>query len=230
MLPGPTIIYKCPNCENFIKNNSLMSFNTIGAIRFSDNKIIGLLMVELPDITKCKKCNTIFWLEGEYEIGSYDLWDKSTVETEWRNADQAEFLTIEDYFVALELEEITRSEEDEFYIRQNIWWEYNDRVRWKGKEQFKNNNDQILWKSNLDRFVELLDESDINQLIMRAEIYRNLGDFEKCMSIIQGITEAGFENIKDAFEKACKEKNTKVFEFKQSKKMKFSSEVKNYIK
>jgi hypothetical protein len=173
--------------------------------------MIAMMLPEYPNITKCEKCNTIFWLEEECEVGTCNAWDEP--ESLYTKVSYANFLTIEEYFKALELYGITRNEEDEFYIRQKIWWSYNDRVRWKGKEQFKNNDDRILWKSNLDRFLELLDELDINHLIMSAEIYRNFGDFEKCMSIIRGIKEPDFENIKDAFEKACTDKKTKVFEF-----------------
>lgn len=212
MLPGPDIIYKCPKCENLIKNGSLLSGNTIGAIRYSDSKMIAPMMPELPDITKCKKCNTIFWLEEECEVGTCNAWDES--DSLYANVSYGNFLSIEEYFKALELDGIIRNKVDEFYIRQRIWWRYNDRVRMKGKKMFVNDDDRIRWELNLKRFLELLDKKDINHLIMSAEIYRNFGAFEKCLSIIQSIAEPDFEDIKDAFTKACNTRNTQVFQFK----------------
>jgi len=153
-------------------------------------------------------------LEEEFEVGTCNAWDES--DSQYANVSYANFLSIEEYFEALELDGIIRKKKDELYIRQRIWWSYNDRVRMKGKKMFINVDDQILWKSNLERILEILNKKDINHLIMTAEIYRNLGDFEKCMSIIQSIAEPGFEDIKDAFIKECNAKNTKVFQFKES--------------
>jgi len=214
MMPGPDIIYKCPKCGSFLKNKSLMSGNTIGACHYSDGKVIAMMMPEYPYITKCEKCKKIFWLEEEFEVGTCNAWDES--DSQYANVSYANFLSIEEYFEALELDGIIRKKKDELYIRQRIWWSYNDRVRMKGKKMFINVDDQILWKSNLERILEILNKKDINHLIMTAEIYRNLGDFEKCMSIIQSIAEPGFEDIKDAFIKECNAKNTKVFQFKES--------------
>lgn len=215
MMPGPDIIYKCPKCGSFLKNKSLMSGNTIGACHYSDGKVIAMMMPELPYITKCQKCNTIFWLEEECEIGSYDLWDKLNVNTEWINADQANFLTIDEYFEALDINQ-PEFIKQEYYLRLRIWWAYNDRVRWKGNKLFINEQDGALWKANLKKLLELLDLDDDNDKIMAGEIYRNLGDFEKCMSIIQSISDSDFKNVKDAFIKECNARNTKVFQFKES--------------
>lgn len=213
MLPGPTIIYKCPKCGNLIKNDSLLSGNTIGACHYSDGKMIALMMPDRPDITKCQKCKKILWLDDQCDIGSYDLWEEPNVDAEWKNADQAYFLTIDEYLEALD-SNLPEFIEQEYYLRLRVWWAYNDRVRWKGNKLFKNEQDEALWKANLEKLLELLDLDDYNDKIMSAEIYRCLGDFETCLSIIRGIQEPDFENIKDAFTKACKEKNTNVFQFK----------------
>ncbi len=211
MLPGPTIIYKCPKCGNLLKSDSLLSGNTIGACHYSDGKMTAMMMPEYPYITKCEKCNELFWLEEECEVGTCKAWDES--DSLYIKVSYANFLSIEEYFKALETEGIIRNKGDELYLRQRIWWGYNDRVRWKGKQLFINDDDRILWKSNLERFLELLNEKDINHLIMRAEMHRNLGDFEKCMSIIHSISDSDFEHVKDAFSKECNARNTEVFRF-----------------
>jgi len=85
-----------------------------------------------------------------------------------------EFLGIEDLFNSLK-SGIAENKIEEKTIRLEIWWAYNDRKR---------NNDELRWKENCLALLKLLDYSDINQRIMVAEINRNLGDFEKCISII----------------------------------------------
>lgn len=104
MIPGPDIIYKCPKCENLIKNHSLLSGNTIGACHYSDGKMIAMMLPEYPYITKCEKCNTIFWLEEKYEVGTCNAWD--TTDILYANLSYANFLSIEEYFRALQLEGI----------------------------------------------------------------------------------------------------------------------------
>ncbi|MCX6148841.1 MAG: hypothetical protein NTW25_16540, partial [Candidatus Kapabacteria bacterium] len=49
--------------------------------------------------------------------------------------------------------------------------------------------------------------------IIVAEIYRNLGDFDKSMEIINRIENIEHKEIKNAFEIECEKKNDKVFVF-----------------
>lgn len=102
MLPGPTYIYQCPNCINLLRIGSLMSGNTFGAERYSDGKMIAPMLPEYPEITKCSKCNTIFWLDKAQKVGEI-LWnERSEIFEEWGNSEAAKFLTTHDYFKALE--------------------------------------------------------------------------------------------------------------------------------
>lgn len=203
MLPGPNYIYKCPNCSNFLTRGSIVSGNTIGAKIFSDGKRIAPMLPEFPNLTKCKKCDTIFWLSKLKEIGTYN-WDDHK-NSKWQNADNAEFLQIDDYFTALDTG-IAENKEEELIIRQRIWWTYNDRIR-NGKNLFNNETDELDWKENTEKLMNLLDRSDINQRIKLAEIYRNLGEFEKCINIIQAIDNAELNWLKEKLVNECKRKN-----------------------
>jgi hypothetical protein len=203
MLPGPIYVYKCPNCGNLLKNGSLTSGNTFGAKIFSDGKRIAPMLPEFPNLTKCKKCNTIFWLHKLKEIGVYEWGDEKN--SKWQNADKAEFLGIDDYFNALN-KGMATNKEVELFIRQHIWWAYNDKIR-QGLKLFIDNADEERWVDNLEKLKILLDQSDINQRIMIAEINRNLGDFENCINIIQGIDDAELDWLKEKFLTECKRKN-----------------------
>ena len=208
MIPGSNYVYKCPNCGNLLTKESLMSGNTFGTKIFSDGKRIAPMLPEYPNLTKCKKCNTIFWLSKLNEIGTYEFGDQDN--SNWQEADYAEFLEIDDYLKALEIG-VSENKKEELFIRQRIWWTYNDRIR-NGKNIFNNEEDEIDWKENLKNLINLLDKSDINQKIMIAEINRNQGEFENCIYIIESIDNEELNWLKEKFINECNLKNRLVVE------------------
>lgn len=203
MISGPTYIYQCPNCGNLLSNGSLGSGNTFGAQVFSDGKCIAPMLVEFPDLTKCKKCKALFWLSKLQEIGTYHLGDFP--DPEWREADKARFLTIGEYTTALKTD-IAENNEEELKIRLSLWRAYNDRLR-KGQEIFRTEKDESIWSENVKQLLVLLDESDNSHRLLCAEINRNLGDFEKCVSLTQSVDDEHLNWIKDILLNECKRKN-----------------------
>jgi len=184
-----------------------MSGNTLGAKLYSDGKQIAPMMPDFPDITKCFRCKTIFWLHEDNEIGLFESWEPKP--EKWKVAQKAKFLTVYEYTEALE-NKISRNKADILFIRQRIWWGFNDRVRMK-KPLFISESDQMLWFDNAIDLLELLDPYDINQLIMTAELHRNLGEFVKCEAILNDIESKEFDTLKKAFKKECHAKNKDVF-------------------
>lgn len=165
------------------------------------------MLPEFPDLVECKKCRNIFWLHKAKRIGEYSWGDESN--PLWENADQAEFLNIHNYLRALQLN-VAENENEELFIRKRIWWSFKDRVR-KGGKLFKFVNDEIRWKDNIERLLEIFDVEDIYQKIMVAELNRNLGDFDKCLGLINSIEDPELEWIKQAFKRECDNKNQGVF-------------------
>lgn len=208
MIPGRYYVYKCPNCGNLMSKGSLMSGNTFGAKIFSDGKRIAPMLPEIPDLTKCRKCDNIFWLSKLKEIGTYEWGDNKILKLPI--AFPAEFLGINDYFKALD-SGVAENKQEESFIRQRIWHAYNDRVR-NGKNQFIDENDEIKWRENCYELISLLDQSDLNQRIMIAELNRNLGDFESCLNIIKKIDNNDLNWLKEKFILACELKNKCVIQ------------------
>jgi len=197
--PGPDYIYECPKCSNLLKKGSIMSGNTIGSTLYSDGKMIAPMLPEFPNLTKCKKCDTILWLSEMKEVGTCESNDKC--KKEWVNADWAEFLDVVDLFRFLELDIVKNNKEKERIIRQQIWWTFNGRLR-NNKEIFVKENDEVLFKQNCYRLIELFDTTDINQKIMTAELRRNLGEFDMCMEIVNSLGK-DFDWITEKFKKEC---------------------------
>lgn len=204
---GPNYIYECPNCGNLIQNRSLMSGNTFDAELYSDLKRIAPMLPEFPNLTECKKCRNIFWLSKTKKIGEYSWGDEPN--PLWENADLAEFLSIHSYFKALKAN-VSVNQNEELYIRKRIWWSFNDRLR-KGMKLFKFVNEEVRWKENIDRLLELLNIDQDDQKIMAAELHRNLGEFERCMELINSIEDAELEWLKVGFNRECNKKNRNVF-------------------
>jgi hypothetical protein len=204
MIPGPDYIYKCPKCAALLTVGSLTSGNTFGSVLFSDGKEVAPMLPDFPNLTKCNQCNTILWLSEMKEIATCDIWEEE-FKPEWENADRADFLDIADLFRALELDSVKKSKKKEVYVRRQIWWTFNDRVR-ENKEIFSHEQDEVLWKQNCQRLIKLFNTADINQKIMTAELYRNLGEFDVCMELINSLNKK-FDWVVKKFRNACKNKN-----------------------
>jgi len=202
---GDDYVYKCPKCNNLLKNHSLLSGNTFGSTLYSDGKTIAPMLPKFPNLTKCIKCDTILWLSEMEVLGFCNAWDEN-LDKEWNNAEYVDFLDISDLVRFLELDTVQNNREKELIVRQEIWWTFNDRVR-AGKKIFAKETDELLWKQNCQRFLELLDTTDINERVMAAELYRNLGEFDKCMEILSTLGNE-FDWIVEKFKIECEKHNT----------------------
>ena len=199
MIPGTDQYYECPNCGNILSRGTLISGNTIGTKYYSDGKQVAPMLPEFPAITKCPECNFIFWLDAETRIN-----DPATL-----NATGAEFLTINEYLIALE-NKIYRSKDEEIFLRQSLWWKFNDRIR-NDEALFSSMKEKEIWEDNLRKLIGLLDPEDINQRLMVVEIYRNLGEFEKCRELLSTINHEGLNWIREKIQQEVEDENKFVF-------------------
>ena len=203
MLPGPIEYYKCPKCQSLTSRGSLLSGNTFGAKLYSDGKQIAPMLPEFPAIIKCKKCGTFFWLKDENEI---------KIEDETIESYSAEFLSVNEYNEAINSEIFTNNKELHF-LRIRLWWAFNDRIR-QNNDIFLSENDQQIYEKNCLKLLEILDKNDINEKIMCAEIYRNLGSFNECQKIIETL-EDKFSWIKELLNIECNNNNKNVIVIRQ---------------
>ncbi len=212
MLPGPTLVYKCRKCNNLISQRSLRSGNTFGATIYSDGKMNAPSSPEFPSIVKCSKCGEILWLNDEIFIGNeVPVGTPDTIEEyDGIEIEKSRFLTIDEYIEALEVKAF-KTVEEEIFIRQRIWWEFNHREQ-KGTSFFNSESEKLLWLANISRLIELFDPTDVYQRIFIAELNRNLGNFEACMEIIDKLDDSPqWHRYKTYYSEDCRNKNTKVF-------------------
>ena len=203
----PLMSLKCPKCEHLLLRGSLLSANNIGADLYSDGKQIGLMMRDFPEVTICEKCNTIFWLKNSELMVTVKEAEKKKLPV--KNATDVRFLTIAEYFRALELK-ISETTEAEIYLRQYIFWTFNDRLR-NSEELFNSEEEKILWNSNIIRLIEILDPENSDQKILLADLHRTLGNFEKCMELIESVENENLRWLKNGFRNECAKNNKNVF-------------------
>ena len=204
MMPGPDYIYQCPKCSNLLRKGSLRSGNTFGGKLYSDGKMVAPMLPEFPNLTKCKKCDEILWLSDMEQLGT----DENT-KPEWETADRAEFLGVPDLLRFLEWDSVKNNAEKEEYVRFHIWQTFNDRIREKS-QIFIQKSEEVLWKQNCQRLIELLDTTVINQKIMAAELYRNLEDFDTCVNILDSVDDKSYDWVVEKLRIECENMNRYV--------------------
>lgn len=198
MIPGKEQYYQCPECENVLSRGSLVSGNTIGAVLYSDAKSIARMLPQFPQISKCCACGCIFWLKENLRV----------YPTDSSKAKTAMFLSLDEYFEALH-NNVYSSIDEEIYIRQHIWWKFNDRSR-KGNKLFLDDNDEQKWKQNLCELENLLDSEDTTSKLLVIEINRSLGKFDKCKYLLGEVNDPNLNWVVEKFAEEIEKKNTFV--------------------
>jgi len=207
MIPGPNLIYKCPQCGRKVSRVSIVSGNTIGATMYSDGKMIAPMLPDFPYIIKCKDCDAFYRLNDENKIGEFERWgDKNMFNT--RDLYWAGFLSLDEYIEAIDLK-IYNSVSEEQYLRRGLWWAFNDKYR-EGADVALNDEDRAVYESNCARLIEILDKDKIDERIMCAELYRNLGKYTECKNILETINDKRYGQTIELLIKECEKNNNRV--------------------
>ena len=80
------IIFQCPHCTQLYRDVEYMSFNTIGAIHYSDGYKEGDMLPGGTPIVKCvnSDCSKLFHIDEALMIAEPDL--KEKLPPEWESA------------------------------------------------------------------------------------------------------------------------------------------------
>jgi hypothetical protein len=139
----------------------------------------------LPDkspIVKCAKCSHLFWKAKATELARIDWLSAADEDAErFAKAPPALDPTEQDLLDLSEARDLSRDEQ--ITVRRRAWWLANDRFR-SGSESTKAgfSKTQI---GNLRRLYSLLKDEAPGERILKAEISRELGDFEDCLQLLK---------------------------------------------
>ena len=200
-------VKRCPKCGSIFTTTSLHSCNTIGAKHYTDGFIWGPMYGEQSALLRCPSCEEYLWRDELPTIESttdYDYYRTFLCKSLPDALDMG--LLIYESAVRMKA---WHTGEQEKHIRIRSWWLYNSAYRklphrpWRlsdrgsaeqQKEQFVLSCEQ---EDNLRALLKLLDLSDLEMLIMRAEIFRELGEFEECLELLSKVTDGRLQRAVD---------------------------------
>ena len=181
--PGPTLIKKCNRCEGLMKQRTIASGNNFGARYWTDGKVDAPMFPHTPMVAVCPHCRKVDWLKNLVEVGEipgprgfgvplpkYDL--------SFHDHPFFEVPTSDDYLGFLESTELIHDQE--FYLRWTYWHLMND-ARRKSSALLPLGVDEV---ENLQRLLVLIKSPSESIRLTKAEIHRELGDFEACAKLL----------------------------------------------
>ena len=177
--PGPTLIKKCKSCEGLMKQRTIASGNTFGARYWTDGKVDASMLPLTPSAVRCPHCHSLLWISSLEEVGEIPGsrgFGEPRPEYD-RSFDSHPFienLETDDYLMALSKGEL--SKDQEIYLRTIYWRLMNDPRRGNHISIALSVEEQ----ENLRNLLSLVDQMDESSRLIRAEIYRELGEFEDC--------------------------------------------------
>lgn len=155
----------------------MMSGNTLHAKRWTDGYMFAPMLLEQPDLIKCPHCEALLWIEGQEEVGEYD--GNKIAHREYRSAAPFRELTLKDYLGYLEKGDYPADRER--YLRLQTWWTGNDEHRRNTEVQMYMSEAE---KANLESLIQLLDDEDQSDQLMKAEAYREMGRFDEAKEVL----------------------------------------------
>jgi hypothetical protein len=204
MILGPPEIIYCPFCNAVYQKQSLISGNTFGGIHFSDGQHFYPMLPSHPQLTICDTCNNFFWvkdLESTENMRDYQG-DDDPPFVRWPEQ--------EEWIRALS-QVIFRDPTEEIYIRTHLWWVLNNKFRTEGRKPGIEEFPEAIYEDNLISLLRLrLAEEDPDPLML-AEIYRELGFFEKSIEMLGEVNESRLKNIARQIREKALNKNRLMF-------------------
>lgn len=201
LTPGPTIIRQCPGCKKALREFTIGSGNSFGAKWWTDGKPDAPMLPMLPELVKCPDCRWLFWVADAKKLA--ELWFD---EGKWANAKSTVDPVEDDYLAAAKAKGVSRTHQ--LYARKRAWWLANDTVR-------EQSNRALVWsgarRENLEKLSALINEQEECDIILKAEIARELGQFETCTKLLaRTFKEKGCESYAAFVRRLAREKKSKV--------------------
>lgn len=207
-------VAKCPKCKARKKLLCLASGNTFGAQLWSDAMRHAPMMPSLSQIQKCEECGHFFFL-GDVKLKTKSGYGGETGQLSYEDMKQA-FLLLEneemrpDHLFTLRLEFVHRF--NDAFREMNVHHYGDEKTSMHPDE--RNETDWKLHRSNLKGLIEILGEDDMESKPLVAEFYRESGDFENCLRVLNSFeTDNEFlKKLRDRMALKAKHKNCLVFE------------------
>lgn len=204
-VPGPMVLRECPKCHVTIEEATMASGNSFMARYWSDGKMGAPMLPDYPWLVKCPKCKHLFWIDEAKKLGEVsNNPEKRGNVTSYK----LEIPTVSDFYSVVEkTKDITKQK----YIRNNLWHFANDPYRDKipgGKYSLSAQE-----KANMSALSRLLNEKNPGERLQKAEIARELGQFDQCLKLLNAAFDKRYTNSVAAVKMLAEGKYAPVMEF-----------------
>jgi hypothetical protein len=177
-IAGPDNIRECPKCRSPLVQQTMMSGNTFGARFWTDGKMVAPMLPDQPWLVKCPKCGTLFWMDEARKLEERNSGNNNK---KWPDIVPPGLPSETDFLGVLTKDKLAQKKE--LYVRRQAWWLANDAYRTNSTTKVKYSPAQV---KNIQVLSKLLDEKDPNQRILKAEAFRELGQFQECIKLLSG--------------------------------------------
>lgn len=167
-----------------IKQPTINSGNTFGAKFWTDGKQEAPMLPDQPWLVMCPHCHAPLWIDELEELGQIEPWGDE--KCDFNDAHDFIVPTLDDYFTLIANGVSDR--EKARYARLRAWWAGNDERR-RSQVEIPMSAGET---ENVAAFMIMLDESDANDLVVKAEAMRELGRFEESLSLLEKSDDKNF--------------------------------------
>ena len=188
---GPDQIIACPICKGLAKHMTLHSGNTFGALVWTDGNRMAPGLPRPPAVVKCGNCGNYYWLHQAERVNDiYDCSDRlgadQPYDPAWASAKEVQEPGEEEYYEALGTN-LAEDPEQEKTLRILTWWRSNDAIRYSSTDGESIGRNEVLRRNNLEALAELLNEKSDHDRLMKAEVLRELGEFESAKQVLASV-------------------------------------------
>jgi hypothetical protein len=177
MIAEPALILACPHCGAFAKVSSWSS-HPRGGFTFTDGSVFPTLGKPKPAIARCKGCGVPYWLDDADVV--WDAWGGTPLDAQvCVRASCVEEEPSEDDFAEAIAAGLATDREREYYLRVHLWWAANH------ERSGETTNEAVARRRrNTEVLASILDESDEEERLMKAELAREMGHFDEARRLL----------------------------------------------
>lgn len=232
-----TRILQCPICENKMYTYQLNSYTLHNATVYSDGKTVCNPPSMFDKIILiCTDCRKTFWRDDaiiedkNHDISHNDLPNAMDVHDLLFTFDSDFPLKLAEYYSGLLENGFANTKDREIFLRTELWRLLNNSKRNKSSNIFsyvkkgdikelissirditKSDNSNKLFNDNLKKLISIYNYKDDDELLLLAEMYRELGNHSKASLLLEKIKNINNNGAYKKIQKANNRKNTKVF-------------------
>ena len=228
MLPGPVRLYRCTSCQELFSRRTLSSGNTLGAKYRSDGQMNARMLPQTPPLVACPHCQTLFCMVGaahavecrDYFPGFGFMSEPTPEEIESKKAQEAlaeQYRDVPRYEVAtlaqciqyVQSQDIGRYAEQ---LRIYAWHRVNNERLDTGRQLLQTDE-----KANLLALLDLLLPDSDAEILLRAEVFRELGRFHEAAHSLDHEFSNDFEARAEQIMQAIERQNDQPFVFEDTR-------------